>query len=92
LENIQAIHSSPDLSPAQSPLGSWQSKNWDPAVGSTQFDDFCAALSAPLGKSNVTVELPFNHPERMIAVTDGFSVDLSIFNYAKYIKQVCFSA
>lgn len=27
------------------PLGDWQSKNWDPAVGTTDFDVFCATLA-----------------------------------------------
>lgn len=26
------------------PLGSWQARNWDPAVGSDAFDSFCAQL------------------------------------------------
>jgi len=71
-----------------SPLGSWQSKNWDPKVGSTRFDDFCAALSAPL--RNITTqaaELPFGHPHRMVEVEKGFALDFSILNYASYIKN-----
>ncbi|KDE05230.1 hypothetical protein MVLG_04366 [Microbotryum lychnidis-dioicae p1A1 Lamole] len=27
------------------PLGSWQGQNWDPAVGSRKFDEFCDALT-----------------------------------------------
>lgn len=29
------------------PLGSWQARNWDPAVGSTRFFKFCEALTPP---------------------------------------------
>jgi len=42
---------SPPLTICQSPLGSWQSKNWDPAVGSTAFDQFCKAINKPVRKS-----------------------------------------
>ncbi|KAF9464098.1 serine carboxypeptidase S28-domain-containing protein [Collybia nuda] len=75
------------VSVVQGPLGSWQSKNWDPAVGSTRFDEFCTALSAPFGNFSAAAELPFNHPERMVPVTTGFSVDFSIINYANYVKK-----
>ncbi|GAA5864820.1 hypothetical protein JCM3774_004240 [Rhodotorula dairenensis] len=35
------------------PLGSWQARNWDPAVGSTRFFDFCDAVTAaPEGGAN----------------------------------------
>jgi len=71
----------------ESPLDSWQSKVWDPEVGSTTFDDFCDALSKPFGKFQETAELPFNDPQRMVNVSDGFSVDFSIFNYATWIKS-----
>ncbi|KAF9449108.1 hypothetical protein P691DRAFT_813128 [Macrolepiota fuliginosa MF-IS2] len=70
------------------PLGSWQSKNWDPAVDSTSFDKFCTAINAPLRNiSAQAVELPFGHPERMVEVEEGFSLDLSVLNYASYIKN-----
>ncbi|KAI5476322.1 hypothetical protein MNV49_007893, partial [Pseudohyphozyma bogoriensis] len=29
------------------PLGSWQARNWDPKVGSTEFFSFCDALTSP---------------------------------------------
>lgn len=34
------------------PLGSWQARNWDPAVGSTRFFRFCDALTPPTNDSN----------------------------------------
>ena len=71
------------------PLEFWQTKNWDPAVGSTVFDDFCTALNKPPAGilTNIT-DLPFNHIRRMVQVSPEFSVDFSIFNYAKWIKEV----
>ncbi|KAG5653760.1 hypothetical protein H0H81_010847 [Sphagnurus paluster] len=69
----------------ESPLGSWQSKVWDPTVGDKTFDKFCEALN---GHANVAIaELPFNHTSRMVTVAEGFRVDFAIVNYAKWIKQ-----
>ena len=33
-------------------------------------------------------DLPFNHTSRMVALGPGFSADLSIVNYANWIKAV----
>ncbi|KAF8157984.1 peptidase S28 [Crassisporium funariophilum] len=72
----------------ESPLGAWQAKCWDPEVGSTAFDDFCEALSSTFGKVQAeSLELPFEHPERMVTLDGGFAVDISIINYGKWIKE-----
>jgi len=86
LEGLQ--HDVDFVSVLETPLGSWQSKNWDPAVGSTAFDDFCTALNKPPAGvlANIT-DIPFNHPRRMVEVSPKFSIDFSIFNYAKWIKE-----
>ncbi|KAJ3562051.1 hypothetical protein NP233_g9817 [Leucocoprinus birnbaumii] len=71
-------------------LGSWQSKVWDPSVGSTTFDKFCAAINAPIpghGISAEAVNLPFGAPERMVKIDEGFTLDLSVLNWANYIKN-----
>ncbi|TDL22164.1 peptidase S28 [Rickenella mellea] len=57
------------------PLGAWQAKNWDPAVGSTRFDEFCDALAKPLIGS-ATSTLP-----------GGVKVPLTVYNYAQYIRE-----
>ncbi|KIR63875.1 serine carboxypeptidase [Cryptococcus bacillisporus CA1873] len=54
-----------------SPLGYWQEKNWDPAVGSTEFYNFCDALTAGGGGSKIGL----------------IRVPASVLNYAKYIKE-----
>ncbi|OWZ38641.1 serine carboxypeptidase [Cryptococcus neoformans c45] len=54
-----------------SPLGYWQEKNWDPAVGSTEFYNFCDALTA--GGAGTKIGL--------------VRVPASVLNYAKYIKE-----
>ncbi|KAI0062858.1 peptidase S28 [Artomyces pyxidatus] len=61
------------------PLGSWQGKNWDPAVGDTSFDDFCDALNgntSTVAESHKEVELP-----------GGPRVNIALLNYAKYIRE-----
>ncbi|PFH49952.1 hypothetical protein AMATHDRAFT_62072 [Amanita thiersii Skay4041] len=69
-------------------LGAWQSKNWDPAVNSLSFDRFCTAINAPLNSSFTDANnLPFNHPKRMVRITDGFAVDFAIINYGNYTKE-----
>ncbi|KAF8885674.1 serine carboxypeptidase S28-domain-containing protein [Gymnopilus junonius] len=82
-------HDEDFVSLLESPLGSWQAKNWDPTVGSTRFDEFCEALDKPL-IGRVTAEalqLPFEHPDRMVEVEGKLRVDISIINYGKYIKK-----
>ena len=66
---------------AQSPLGSWQAKNWDPAVGSTRFDEFCAALAQPFGGKG---------SEQAVALPGGLEVPITVLNYANYIKKVSY--
>ncbi|KAH9480734.1 putative extracellular serine carboxypeptidase [Psilocybe cubensis] len=72
----------------ETPLGSWQAKCWDPAVGSTRFDEFCEALDAGVLSSTPGLsELPFGHPDRIVQLEDGLAVDLSVINYGKWIKK-----
>ncbi|KAH8977627.1 peptidase S28 [Lactarius akahatsu] len=61
------------------PLGLWQDRNWDPAVGSTGFDQFCAVLNGdtPTVKDTArTVHLP-----------GGLNVNVGLLNYAKWIRE-----
>ena len=68
-----------------SPLGYWQAKCWDPKFGSTAFEDFCEVL----GKAPAHLEaLEYGHEERMVDVGDGLTLDFSVLNYAKYIREV----
>lgn len=70
------------------PLGAWQSKNWDPAVGSTLFDDFCEALSKPIGGATHITTLPIGHEDRLLTLWDNQKIDFSVLNYAQWIKEV----
>ena len=69
-----------------SPLGYWQAKCWDPKFGSTAFEDFCDVLGkAPAAHLEA---LDYGHEERMVDVGDGLTLDFSVLNYAKYIREV----
>lgn len=70
-------------------MGSWQAKNWDPKVGSTEFEGFCEALGKPpFGISAANANAPYGDPARMIKLPGGLSLDFAVLNYAKYIKDV----
>ncbi|KAI0074024.1 peptidase S28 [Panus rudis PR-1116 ss-1] len=70
----------------ESPLGAWQAKNWDPAVGSTDFEQFCDALNKPLLGHDPEI-LIYDNITQMVTLPGGLRVDLSVYNYANYIKE-----
>ncbi|KAF8651928.1 hypothetical protein AX16_004572 [Volvariella volvacea WC 439] len=70
------------------PLGSWQDRNWDPEVGSTNFEEFCATLSGHHSRISQGISsLPFGHPDRSVRASNGLKVDFVIWNYAKWIRE-----
>jgi len=78
------------VSVLHSARGSWQSKNWDPAVGSTRWDDFCDAL---VGKSNneslITEDIAALESDghELLESLKVEAVDFTIFNYARYVRK-----
>ena len=73
----------------QSPLGSWQAKNWDPEVGSTRFNEFCAVLDKPLiGMTGTAETVAYDESTNMVTVPGGLDVPLTVYNYATFIKEV----
>ena len=77
----------------QSPLSTWQAKNWDPAVGSNEFEEFCEALDKSIfGHSELLPEADdvadYDTQTRMVSFSDGLTLDISILNYAKYVREV----
>ncbi|KAG8776778.1 hypothetical protein FRC20_004585 [Serendipita sp. 405] len=62
------------------PLGSFQGKNWDPKVGSTGFEEFCAKL---VDEDDIDAMESEREATRL-----GLPVDLVIFRYAKYIRAL----
>lgn len=79
----------------QSPLSYWQAKNWNPAVGSDKFDEFCEALSQPVLVHEGVLGFKFNETmfydeaAKAVSLPGGVKLDLALLNYAKYIKEVC---
>ncbi|KAL4062844.1 serine carboxypeptidase S28-domain-containing protein [Scleroderma citrinum] len=69
------------------PLAYWQAKNWDPAVGSLVFDEFCEALNTPLIGPADIAELPVGHEDRLLTMPWGLKVDFSVLSYARYIRE-----
>ncbi|KAH8822287.1 peptidase S28 [Flagelloscypha sp. PMI_526] len=49
--------------------GGWQGRNWDPAIGDTSVDDFCAALNLPPNSQKELGNLPYGDPKRKVQVT-----------------------
>ncbi|KAF8625947.1 hypothetical protein AX17_006673 [Amanita inopinata Kibby_2008] len=81
-------HNEDFVSLLESPLALWQAKNWDPEVGSTGFDEFCAALNDPLGTPVTFVEhLAYGHPARMVSLPQGLRLDFSVLKYANWIRK-----
>ena len=71
----------------QTPLELWQDKVWDPSVGSKAFDEFCAALDSAWGFP-VTATAEYGHPDRMVSLPGGLTLDFSILKYASWMKEV----
>ncbi|KAG1889287.1 serine carboxypeptidase S28-domain-containing protein [Suillus subluteus] len=82
-------HDDDFVSVLEAPLGYWQAKVWDPAVGSTKFDEFCAFLDKPILGNGSILSLPVGHEDRLVHLPGGIKLDFSILNYAQYIKE-CF--
>lgn len=74
----------------KTPLEYWQSLIWDPAVTDNTFYEFCDALTQTNGTFGAVANLPFNHTERLVKVSDELSVDFIIVNYANWIKEARF--
>lgn len=63
-------------------------------MGSTAFDEFCEALDKPifgladllgLGEDS---KYEYDPETRVVTFEDGLALDVSILNYARYIREV----
>ncbi|SDA03047.1 BZ3500_MvSof-1268-A1-R1_Chr11-1g03276 [Microbotryum saponariae] len=68
------------------PLGSWQERNWDPAVGSKDFDIFCDAVTSskhvPISPRQAAVLQP---PIKKIKWASATELD-DLAKYARFIR------
>ncbi|GAA5938535.1 hypothetical protein JCM3775_002153 [Rhodotorula graminis] len=76
------------------PLGSWQARNWDGAVGSSRFDAFCAALtnktSTAIAASALSDSLVAAFSPTLGATSfpqDPRKAIASLAAYGEYVKQ-----
>jgi len=66
-------------------LGSWQAKNWDPEVGSDEFDEFCKRINHPLSLSEDAIGLD---ADDAIILVNAPGFDRTLLNYAAYVRTV----
>lgn len=73
------------------PLGAWQAKNWDPEVGSTGFDEFCADLleTGPTSAAQWDEPVALHTAQHHLSMADRLPSSPSRYlsNYARYIRE-----
>jgi hypothetical protein len=71
------------------PLSAFQAKNWDPAVGSAEFDNFCAAIGGGGDADGLRLDakLEIRLREEWGAALPDLPVDLTLLRYAAYIRK-----
>ena len=63
---------------------SWQAKNWDPEVGSDEFDEFCQRTNHPLKLEEAMSAMGLDADDAMaLAGAPGF--DRTLLNYTTYV-------
>lgn len=64
---------------------------WDPKVGSTEFDVFCATLEKPILAHTEGLNSSFFYDNEVGLVSipsSGLKIRPAVLNYAQYIKKV----
>jgi len=67
---------------------SWQAKNWDPEVGSEEFDEFCKGINRPFNSAEDAVEATGVDIEDVMALISTPGFDFTLLNYAAYVRAV----
>jgi hypothetical protein len=67
---------------------SWQEKNWDPEVGSEEFDKFCQKINHPYKSIKQAVETTGVNTEDVMALLNFPGFDFTLLNYASYVRTV----
>lgn len=92
LFGLQGIEHDDDfVSVVSWPLSAFQGKNWDPEVGESAFDNFCAALigdeeAQTQGQSGFSEEQEKIRREWLSALPE-FPLDHALLRYASYIRK-----
>ena len=69
-------------------FGSWQDKNWDPAIGSNEFDDFCSKINQPYGSIEDAEKAAGVDAEDVMTLVATPGFDFTLLNYAAYVRAV----
>ena len=67
---------------------SWQAKNWDPEVGSDEFDEFCKSINHPLGLFEDAIDATGLNADDALALVSAPGFDRTLLNYAAYVRRV----
>lgn len=67
---------------------SWQSKNWDPEVGSEEFDEFCKRINHPFSSLEDVMETTGLDPDDAMGLINAPGFDFALLNYATYVRTV----
>lgn len=67
---------------------SWQAKNWDPEVGSEEFDEFCKRINHPFDEFEDVLNTMGVDLDEAIALVRTPGFHLALFNYAAYVRAV----
>ena len=67
---------------------SWQAKNWDPEVGSEEFDEFCKRINHPVDSFEDAVKATGADLDDAMALVNTPGFDFTLFNYAAYVREV----
>ena len=69
-------------------FGSWQEQNWDPAIGSNAFDEFCKEITHSHKSIDDVLQFTGVDPEDMAALLGFPLFDFALLNYAGYVRKV----
>lgn len=72
----------------QSAFESWQDKNWDPAIGSNVFDDFCDKINHSYRSIEDAVKATGVDTEDVMTLVGTPGFDFTLLNYAAYVRTV----
>ena len=72
----------------QSMFESWQYQNWDPAVGSTVFDDFCAQINRPFKSLADAVNATGVNIDDAVELKGCPGFNFALLSYAAYVRDV----
>ena len=67
---------------------SWQDKNWDPEVGSEEFDEFCKRINRPHKSLEEAMRATGADPDDVTELVNTPGFDFTLLNYAAYVRTV----